>query len=177
MFQWFDGEFERHFAQLIGVLGYVVGCWAFMDRHGRGFRNKLTLFSIVMMFHFILLGALTSAAVVALGAMRTFASTKTKSTSVMLLFVIAIISVGLITLSSQAELMTIIGTSIATVALFKLEGIALRICILFNSLCWLVNNYYLQSVGGVAIELTFVIINLYTIYKLSSQPSQKLSAI
>ncbi|WP_431312589.1 YgjV family protein [Psychromonas marina] len=148
-----------------------------MDRQGQGFRNKLTLFSIVMMVHFLLLGALTSASVVALGALRTFISTKTKSTPVMLLFVAAIIGVGLMTLTSQAELLTIIGTSVATIALFKLEGIAMRACILLNSLCWLINNFYLGSIGGTAVEFTFVIINLYSIYKLYSASPKKSTAI
>jgi hypothetical protein len=64
------------------------------------------------------------------------------------------------------ELLTVIGSSVATWALFSKQGITLRSLILFNSFCWVSHNIWLGSIGGSLVESTFIITNLLTIYRL-----------
>ncbi|MGL6312862.1 YgjV family protein [Vibrio sp. WXL103] len=162
--------------QFVGLVGFGLGCYAFTEKCSNRFKLKLGMFNLVMIAHFLLIGAITSAGVALFAAMRTFVSAYTKSTKVMLAFMTAILVMGFITLSSQAELLTLFGTIIATYALFKLKGVMMRVCILCNSLCWLLNNIILGSIGGVGAELTFVIINFVTVCKLLGVPHSEVSS-
>ncbi|WP_256929589.1 YgjV family protein, partial [Vibrio parahaemolyticus] len=57
-------------------------------------------------------------------------------------------------------------SSVATWALFSKQGITLRSLILFNSFCWVSHNLWLGSIGGSLVESTFIVTNLFTIYRL-----------
>lgn len=152
--------------QSIGIIGFACGCYAFAEKDSRKFKLKLGVFNSVMIIHFVLMGAYTSAGVIFVAALRTFISTYTKSTAVMLTCMTAIVFAGAYTLSSHSEILTIVGAVIGTYALFKLDGVVMRVCILVNSLCWFINNLLLGSIGGIAAELIFIVINITTIFRL-----------
>lgn len=56
-----------------------------------------------------------------------------------------------------------------TFSIYQLKGIALRFGLLFGSACWLINNIFVGSVGGVLLEVTVIVVNLFTIYRLYSE--------
>ena len=157
---------ELDFAQSVGLFAFVVGASAFLHQDGNRFRLHLTVFQIVLCSHFILMGAFTAAFGCGISALRSYASTKTKSNKVMWFFISLLWFMGLPSLQHSYELLTIFGASVATWGLFQAEGIKLRLLILFNSFCWLTNNLLLGSIGGTLMESTFIIVNLYTISKL-----------
>ncbi|MCQ1059704.1 YgjV family protein [Photobacterium sp. ZSDE20] len=162
---------ELDFAQSIGLIAFLVGASAFLHQNGNRFRLHLTLFQVVLCSHFILMGAFTAAFGCGISALRSYASTKTKSTRVMWFFISLLWLMGLPSLQHSYEIITIFGASVATWALFQAEGIKLRLIILFNSFCWLTNNLLLGSIGGTLMESTFIIINLYTISRIKLSKS------
>ncbi|AJR06160.1 YgjV family protein [Photobacterium gaetbulicola] len=157
---------ELNFAQSVGLFAFLVGASAFLHQNGNRFRLHLTVFQVVLCSHFILMGAFTAAFGCGISALRSYASTKTKSNKVMWFFITLLWLMGLPSLQHIYELLTIFGASVATWGLFQTEGIKLRILILFNSFCWLANNLLLGSIGGTLMESTFIIVNLYTISRM-----------
>ncbi len=157
---------EWDLAQAVGMVAFTFGATAFVHRDGRRFRLHLMLFQIVLCSHFMLMEALVAAFGCGISAIRSYASTKTESTSVMLFFIAMLWLMGLPQLEYSYELLTIFGSSVATWALFKTQGIQLRLLVMFNSFCWVTNNLLLGSIGGTLMELTFIVVNSLTIVRM-----------
>ncbi|WP_257276173.1 MULTISPECIES: YgjV family protein [unclassified Endozoicomonas] len=157
---------EINFAQGVGLFAFIVGASAFLHQNGRRFRLHLTVFQILLCIHFIMMGAFTAAFGCGISAARSYASTRTKSNKVMWFFISLLWLMGLPSLQHSYELLTIFGASLVTWGLFQVDGIKLRLLVLFNSFCWLTNNLLLGSIGGTLMETTFIIVNLYTISKM-----------
>ena len=157
---------EWDLAQAVGLVAFAIGTTAFLHSDGRRFRLHLMIFQIVLCSHFILMGALVAAFGCGISAIRSYASTKTQSTAVMIFFIVMLWLMGLPQLEHGYELLTIFGSSVATYALFKQQGIAMRLLVMFNSFCWITNNVLLGSIGGTLMELTFIVINGMTIIRM-----------
>lgn len=157
---------QWNMAQTIGMVAFIIGATAFLHSDGRRFRLHLMVFQIVLCSHFIMMGALVAAFGCGISAVRSYASTKTQSTSVMLFFIAMLWLMGLPQLEHYYELLTIFGSSVATYALFKLQGIPMRLLVMFNSFCWITNNFLLGSIGGTLMELTFIVVNSVTILRI-----------
>ncbi|OLQ96288.1 YgjV family protein [Vibrio panuliri] len=157
---------EWNFAQAIGMVAFAIGATAFLHSDGRRFRLHLMLFQLVLCSHFVMMGALVAAFGCGIRAIRSYASTKTQSTGVMLFFIAMLWIMGLPQLEYSYELLTIFGSSVATWALFKTQGIQMRLLVMFNSFCWVTNNLLLGSIGGSLMELTFIIVNSLTIVRM-----------
>ncbi|MBA5762839.1 YgjV family protein [Vibrio sp. 404] len=157
---------EWNLAQAIGMVAFVIGATAFLHSDGRRFRLHLMVFQVVLCSHFIMMGALVAAFGCGISAIRSYASTKTQSTPVMLFFIAMLWVMGVPQLEHSYELLTIFGSSVATWALFKTQGIQMRLLVMFNSFCWVTNNLLLGSIGGTLMELTFIIVNSLTILRM-----------
>ncbi|OEE76471.1 hypothetical protein A1OQ_22420, partial [Enterovibrio norvegicus FF-162] len=116
---------------------------------------------------------------VAINGVRSFASAKTRSRIVMWFFIALMWAMTVSNISHFFELMAVVGSTVATWALFTLNGIVLRSLILFNSSCWLAHNLWLGSIGGTIVESAFIITNILTIYRLysSQQATQSPSQV
>lgn len=157
---------EWDLAQTIGMVAFAIGATAFLHSDGRRFRLHLMLFQIVLCSHFVMMGALVAALGCGISAVRSYASTKTQSSGVMLFFIALLWGMGLPQLEHSYELLTIFGSSVATWALFKTQGIQMRLLVMLNSLCWVINNVLLGSIGGTLMELTFIIVNSLTMVRM-----------
>ncbi|MDC5819084.1 YgjV family protein [Vibrio europaeus] len=165
---------ENWLAQIVGGFAFIIGVMAFWQKDDTRFRYQMMVFCLVMGVHFILMGATVAAIGVIINAVRSFASIKTQSRKVMWFFIGLMWLMTLPNITHLFEFMTVVGSSVATWALFSKQGIALRSLILFNSLCWVVHNIWLGSIGGSLIEATFIVTNLITIVRLyRSTPSDK----
>jgi hypothetical protein len=153
-------------AQAFGAIAFVIGAVAFWQKDDNRFRYQMMLFCLVMSIHFALIGASVAAIGVIINALRSYASIKTQSPKVMWFFIGLIFLMTLPNLNHLPELMTVIGSCVATWALFSKKGIQLRFLILFNSCCWFTHNIWLGSIGGTLVEATFILTNLMTIYRL-----------
>ena len=154
------------FAQGVGLLACLVGATAFMQRQDSKLRLHLTLNGTLMGLHFLLLGSSVAAINCLLCAVRTWVSGYHRTLGVMLLFIALAWGLVLPQLEHPVQLLTLIGTTLSTYALFRLEGLSLRWCMLASSLCWVIHNVWAGSIGGILLEGMFLVINGYTIFSL-----------
>ncbi|MBD1557086.1 YgjV family protein [Vibrio sp. S9_S30] len=148
------------------MFAFLFGSAAFAHKCGYRMRIHLSLFQILLVIHFGLMGAMTAATTCAVSVLRIYFSTKTKSSYLMWFFIVFIWVLGLPNASEPYQLLTLLSTSVATWGMYKLEGLAMRMTVLLNTLCWLLHNIVLGSVGGVLMESTFAVINATTIFRL-----------
>ncbi|MGY4024737.1 YgjV family protein [Aeromonas rivuli] len=154
------------FAQSIGLLACLVGATAFMQRQDSKLRVQLTLNGTLMGLHFLLLGSSVAAINCLLCAVRNWVSGYYRGLGVMLLFLALAWLLVIPRIEHPVQMLTLLGTTLSTFALFRLNGIALRLCMLSSTLCWLTHNIWAGSIGGILQESIFFVINGYTILKL-----------
>lgn len=157
---------ESVVAQSIGGIAFLIGLMAFWQKDDTRFRYQMMAFCFTIGIHFVLMGAMVAAVGAIINGIRGYVSIKTQSRKVMWLFIVLMWAMTLPNVTHFVELMTVIGSSVATWGLFSRQGITLRFLILFNSFCWATHNIWLGSIGGSLVESCFVLINLLTIYRL-----------
>ncbi|WP_439836068.1 YgjV family protein [Aeromonas enteropelogenes] len=154
------------FAQSVGLLACLVGATAFMQRQDNKLRLHLTLNGTLMGLHFLLLGSSVAAINCLLCAVRNWVSGYYRGLSVMLLFLALAWLLVIPQITHPVQILTLLGTTLSTYALFRLNGIALRLCMLSSTVCWLTHNVWAGSIGGILQESIFFVINSHTIFKL-----------
>lgn len=153
-------------AQLLGLLAFAVGALAFLQRNDTKLRLHLTLNGVLLTLHFLLLGMMAAAISCLLCAVRTWVSGYYRSMGVMLFFIVMACALVIPQLKHSIEWLTVIGTILSTYALFRLEGLPLRLCMLASTIVWLIHNIWAGSTGGILLEGMFLVINSYTILSL-----------
>ncbi|MFA0543274.1 YgjV family protein [Vibrio sp. 10N.222.52.B7] len=157
---------ENWITQGVGGLAFCIGVMAFWQKDDMRFRYQMMIFCFVMSIHFILMGAIVAAIGVIINAIRSYVSIKTQSRKVMWFFIGLMWCMTLPNMNHFFEFITVVGSSVATWALFSRQGIALRSLILFNSFCWASHNIWIGSIAGSFVEITFIVTNMVTIYRL-----------
>lgn len=152
--------------QLLGIISYILGVSFLYQKDDRKLKILMIIFNINHMIHFLLLGALVSALSSFVSILRTFASMYTSSKYVALVFILVGSMFSLAYVSELTDLFALLGMSVGTYSIFMLQGVLLRIGLLFGSVLWLVNNIFVGSVGGILLESTLIIVNLVTIKRL-----------
>ncbi|SUQ28481.1 membrane protein [Vibrio vulnificus] len=169
---------EIDLAQALGFLSFGLGISTFYQKNDRHLKILMLVFNLNHLLHFLLLGSMLSALSALLSALRTTTSIFTSSKWVAAIFILIGIGIGIgIGIVSGLgmaehwwELWPIVGTVIGTYSLFVLSGIRMRIGFLAGATCWLINNILVGSIGGTLLEMTVIIMNLITIYRLYRQP-------
>ncbi|EIT7025385.1 YgjV family protein [Vibrio vulnificus] len=161
---------EIDLAQALGFLSFGLGISTFYQKNDRHLKILMLVFNLNHLLHFLLLGSMLSALSALLSALRTTTSIFTSSKWVAAIFILIGIVSGLGMAEHWWELWPIVGTIIGTYSLFVLSGIRMRIGFLAGATCWLINNILVGSIGGTLLEMTVIIINLITIYRLYRQP-------
>ncbi|MGU5713664.1 YgjV family protein [Aeromonas taiwanensis] len=154
------------FAQGIGLLACLVGATAFMQRQDSKLRLHLTLNGTLMGLHFLLLGSSVAAINCLLCAVRNWVSGYYRGLGVMVLFLALAWLLVIPQIGHPAQILTLIGTTLSTYALFRLNGVAMRLCMLCSTVCWLTHNIWAGSIGGILQESIFFVINSHTIFRL-----------
>ncbi|EJV9308124.1 YgjV family protein [Vibrio vulnificus] len=161
---------EVDLAQALGFLSFGLGISTFYQKNDRHLKILMLVFNLNHLLHFLLLGSMLSALSALLSALRTTTSIFTSSKWVAAIFILIGIVSGLGMAEHWWELWPIVGTVIGTYSLFVLSGIRMRIGFLAGANCWLINNILVGSIGGTLLEMTVIIMNLITIYRLYRQP-------
>lgn len=95
----------------------------------------MTLNGVLLAANFMLLGA-TAAAIHCLHcAVRTWVSGYYRSLGVMLFFLGLNWLLVMPRIAHSIQLLALLGTTLSTYALFRLEGMALRLCMLSSTIC------------------------------------------
>lgn len=161
---------EIDLAQALGFLRFGLGISTFYQKNDRHLKILMLVFNLNHLLHFLLLGSMLSALSALLSALRTTTSIFTSSKWVAAILILIGIVSGLGMAEHWWELWPIVGTVIGTYSLFVLSGIRMRIGFLAGATCWLINNILVGSIGGTLLEMTVIIMNLITIYRLYRQP-------
>lgn len=153
------------FAQAVGVLAFFVGITMFFNRDDRRFRLQLSAYSAIIGCHFFLMGANAAGSSAMLNALRNLVAAKTRSSIAMLVFIILILALGLWRMQHTVEILPIFGTVIITWAIFRTTGLTTRAVMWISTVCWLIHNIWLGSIGGSLIEGSFLLLNGFNIIR------------
>lgn len=156
-------------AQSVGLLAFVIGISAFVQKNDQRLRLFLTLYCAVIGMHFFLMGSSTAAFAAWLSGIRSFVSSRTRHVAVMTFFLLLVWILGIPNITQPIQWLTIIGTTLGTWALYREQGIRMRLMMLMGTVCWVTHNFTIGSIGGAMIEGSFLFVNSHTIYRLWRQ--------
>lgn len=159
-------------AQGVGFISFALGIWAFYQKDDRKLKVLMLIFNLNHVLHFLLLGSLVSALSALLSSLRTAAAIYTASKRVAWLFIVLGLSSGAYLADSVLDMLPMLGMAIGTYAVFVLKGIKMRIAFLLGTLCWLVNNVLVGSIGGTLLEATLLCVNGGTVWRLLRDKKQ-----
>jgi hypothetical protein len=155
--------------QLVGYLALACGVAAFLQRDDRRLKQFVAVQGLVYGLHFLLLHNLPASANAFLSLARNVVALRTRSTAAMVVFLVLVVTAGLCWVRSPQGLLPVAGGLVAAVAVFKLDGIRLRLALLCCTVFWLANNVLSGSIGGTLLELFILMANGLTIFRLAQQ--------
>lgn len=153
-------------SQCVGYIAFVLGVIAFIQKKDRPLKFYVGLESLAYTVHFFLLGNTPAAASALITSGRSFVAMKTRSLSLAIIVIIANVSVGFALAGHGTGWIPVIGSCIATYAVFTMRGIPMRLAILSSTFCWLANNIISGSIGGTLLEAVIATVNTYTIVQM-----------
>jgi hypothetical protein len=158
-------------AQCVGYVAFVLGIAAFVQKVDRRLKFLLAGESLAYCVHFALLGNFSASASALISAVRSFLSLKARSPRLAVLIVAIYLAAGFAFARSGVGWLPVIGSAVATLAMFFMRGIPMRLVLLSSTLMWLANNIISQSIGGTALESAIAIINISTMIRIFRSPA------
>jgi hypothetical protein len=153
-------------AQIPGYFAFAFGVACFAQTDDRRFRVFMSVECFSYVLHFALLGQATAVASSLVSLGRSVASIYWRSRWAALVFLGANIALGSWLFHGWVSLLPIIASCIGTLALFFLQGAAMRATMLLGTACWIANNLLVGSIGGTLLELAVAGVNGWTLVKL-----------
>jgi hypothetical protein len=157
-------------AQCVGYAAFVLGIGAFLQKIDRRLKFLLASESLAYSVHFALLGNFSAAASALISCFRSFLSMKARSPWLAVIIIGIYVAAGAVFARSAAGWLPVIGSAVATLAMFFMRGIPMRLVLLSSTLMWLANNIISRSIGGTLLESALTIINISTIVRLFRSP-------
>ena len=153
-------------AQVAGYVALVVGITAFLQKND----DRLKLFNgsqgLVYALHFVLLGNLPASASALLSSMRSFLALRYRSWLLGLVILLVMAGMGALLVEQPRGWLPVIGSCIATIAIFTMRGIPFRCALLASTILWLANNLLSGSIGGTVLELVNATANITTMIRM-----------
>ena len=157
-------------AQVVGYIALVLGITAFLQTSDRRLKFFNATQSLVYALHFVMLGNLPASASALLSSTRSFLALRFRSLLLGAVIIVANLVLGGAFASNRAGWLPIIGSCMATVAIFTMKGVPFRSVLLASTLLWLANNIITRSIGGTILEVANATINLSTIIRMARAP-------
>ncbi len=156
-------------SQVFATASFAYGIYGFLHPADRNFRTAFAISSVLMAAHYALLGAWIGVAICFVAAGRYWVANKMtharESTLWMTFFIILGMVCGHFTYLGAQSALPVLANILATYAVFQLKGPQLRGVMLAVSACWIAYNVYHQSVMGIAQEIFYSSLNMFTIYR------------
>src|SRR5579884_2131167 len=127
-------------AQLAGYLALVLGVTAFLQKSDRRLKFFNATQSLVYAVHFVLLGHLPACASSLVSSARSFLALRYRSFWLGGAIVACNLALGAAFVTSWIGWLPVIGSCIATYAIFTMKGIPFRLVLLTSTLLWLAHN-------------------------------------
>jgi hypothetical protein len=159
-------------AQSVGYVAFVLGVAAFLQKSDRRLKGLNSCQSLVYGVHFALLGNPSAGASALLSGIRSYLSLKTRSPYLAALIIVVNVAFGFVLAKSAAGWLPVVGSCLATLAMFFMRGVRMRLVLLVCTSLWLTNNILSGSIGGTLLESTIATINIITITRLLKERSR-----
>jgi len=153
-------------AQMFGHATLILSMVTFSRKHDGHFKVWLTVQNLFYAIHLFLMGNLAGMSGTLLSATRNLLSLRTRSMTVALILLAANVLLGFWVIKAAWNVIPLIATAIATISMFRLDGLRLRYSILCCTLLWLINNILTGSISGTVMESMITIMSSLTIYRL-----------
>jgi hypothetical protein len=153
-------------AQVAGYFSFVLGITAYLQKTDHRLKFFNASQALLYALHFLLLGNLPAAASALVSSTRSFLALRFRSIGLAASIVAVSVAAGVRFARTPAGWLTVVASSVATLAIFMLTGVRLRLVLLGCTLAWLVNNLLSHSIGGVLLELCTAAINIATTTRL-----------
>lgn len=159
-------------AQCIGYVAFVFGVTAFLQKDDRRLKLLIASECLAYTLHFRMLGNLPASLSAFVSSGRCLLALKTRSIVLAVLIIALNLALGVAYVTTNAGWLPVISSCLGTVAVFALEGLAMRLVLMVCTLLWLANNIITGSVGGTLLETTIALANLATMIRLGITPSK-----
>ncbi len=153
-------------AQMFGHAALILSMVSFSRKNDGHFKLWLTSQNLVYATHFFLMGNLAGMAGALLSATRNVLSLRTRALSVAAVLLLINFALGFVVVKAAWNVIPLIATAVATISMFRLQGLQLRYGMLCATLLWLINNILTGSISGTIMEILIAIISCITIYRL-----------
>jgi hypothetical protein len=162
-------------AQTVGYIALALGITAFLQKSDDRLKFFNATQGLVYALHFILLGNLPASASSLISSLRSFLALRYRSWLLGAVIVIANVGMGAAFARNPAGWLPVIGSCIATIAIFTMRGVPFRSVLLVSTLLWLANNIISRSIGGTLLELANAIINISTMIRMTRSSARAVS--
>lgn len=152
--------------QVLGYATFLLSMVTFSQKQDRRLKIWMSVQTLFYASHLYLMGNPPAAAGALLAVARNMLSLRTKAWSVALSLLSANVLLGLFLVKAVWNVLPLLAVAIATVSIFRLEGMQMRLGMLCATLLWLVNNLLTGSIGGTALELMIATVSGVTIFRL-----------
>lgn len=156
-------------AQCAGYFAFVLGIGSFLQRSDKAFKIMMAGECIAYAVHFALLGNMTAVSSTLVSTLRSVLSLYTRSRLVVVFIIALNIVLGLRFATGWIAWLPLTASCIGTIALFMLNGIAMRALMLVGSIFWVANNIASGSIGGTALEIVLIVVNLFTMFRMHAE--------
>ena len=153
-------------AQVVGYIALALGITAFLQESDHRLKFFNATQGLAYALHFVLLGNLPASTSSLLSSFRSFLALRYRSWLLGAAIVGANVGLGAAFAKNAAGWLPVVGSCIATIAIFTMRGVPFRSVLLASTLLWLANNILTGSIGGTLLELANATVNLSTIVRL-----------
>ena len=157
-------------AQLVGYLAYVIAAAAFWQKHDRKLFIFNGLAACCWVMHYGLLHEMTGVLTEFLVVLRSFAALRSigpwHKHLLAAVLLLAFSLIGVFSFHHWYDLWTVAACMIGTISMLYFTHLPLRYGMLASLGCWLFYNFYAGSIGGVLSAVTFIGVQLATIFRL-----------
>jgi hypothetical protein len=162
-------------AQVVGYLALILGVTAFLQKSDQRLKFFNAVQSLVYGLHFVLLGHLPACASSLVSSLRSFLALRYRSLWLGAVMIAANLALGVAFVTNWSGWLPVVGSCIATFAIFTMRGVPFRLVLLASTLLWLANNVIAGSIGGTILELANAAINISTMIRMARSSPESLS--
>lgn len=153
-------------AQCVGYLAFVLGVAAFLQKSDRRLKMLNSIQGLAYAAHFLLLGNIPASSSSLISGVRSFLAVKYRSPWLAGLIVAVNLAVGVAVVRNGVGWIPVIASCAATLAVFTMQGIPMRLILLACTFMWLTNNILSHSIGGTMLESVIAVVNVTTMIRM-----------
>lgn len=153
-------------AQIAGYVAFVLGTTAFLQTSDKRLKFFNATQSLVYGLHFFLLGNFPAMSSSLISSLRSYLALRFRSRVLAAIICAVMLGIGVAVVNGWAGWLPVLSTCAATIAVFMMQGVAMRAVLFCCTLCWLTNNILSHSIGGTALEICVGAANLTTIIRM-----------